>query len=104
MEYLRSWSVHQKAINDFHGKSIEDHYQGFKFFPNGETGLSWRQAKGKKAINQKEANIFYSSLWDKYIALHPELLLILKNASGLSDMFGQVGHCCQATELWRISH
>jgi hypothetical protein len=26
----------------------------------------------------------------------------LKHAPGLSDMFGQVGHACQAEELWRI--
>jgi hypothetical protein len=23
-------------------------------------------------------------------------------ATGLSDKFGKPGHCCQATELWRI--
>ena len=33
---------------------------------------------------------------------NPELLQVLLDASGVSDMFGQKGHQCQATELWRI--
>ncbi len=89
------------------GRSIEAQYQAAKIFYDEETGgtktgLSWRAAKGKKATNQDEAAKLYSQLWDKYIDRHPELLAVLKAASGLSDMFGQPGHCCQATELWRI--
>ncbi len=84
------------------GKSIESQYQAFKIFKNGKTNLSWKEAKGQKAINQKEANTFYSQLWDLYITNNPELLIVLKNANGVSDVFGQDGHCCQATELWRI--
>lgn len=34
--------------------------------------------------------------------INPELLQILKESSGLSDMFGREGFPCQATELWRI--
>lgn len=87
--------------------SIEDSYQAAKIF-NGRnegetiTGLNWRQAKGNKAINMEECAKLYSQLWDHYILHHPYLLDILKQASGLSDIFGQPGHCCQATELWRI--
>ena len=33
---------------------------------------------------------------------HAELFDVLINATGLSDVFGQPGHVCQATELWRI--
>ena len=84
------------------GKSIEERYQAIKIFPGGITGLSWREAKGRRAINQEEAARFYSYLWDLYIQKNPELLPILKAASGLSDMFGKPGSCCQATELWRI--
>jgi hypothetical protein len=84
------------------GKSIEEQYQAFKIFEDGKTGLSWREAKGKVAVNQEEANIFYSQLWETYISKNPVLLDILKSASGLSDMFGQPGHCCQATTLWNI--
>ncbi len=84
------------------GKSIEGQYQAFKIFENGKTGLSWREAKGKVAINQQEANFFYSELWDAYISKNPHLLDVLKSASGLSDKFGQIGHACQCTELWRI--
>jgi len=84
------------------GYSIEDQYQAFKVFEDGSTGLGWRAAKGKVAVNMKEAHERYSALWDQYIDERPELLAVLKAASGLSDMFGQPGHACQATELWRI--
>ena len=83
-------------------KSIEEIYQATKEFSDGSTGLSWREAKGRRAINMEECALLYTILWDEYIRDHPELLLVLRNASGLSDMFGQPGHCCQATELWRI--
>lgn len=84
------------------GRSIEDQYQAAKVFPDGSTGLTWRQAKGRQAENQYDVATLYSKLWDQYIVEHPELLLVLKQASGLSDMFGQPGCCCQAIELWRI--
>lgn len=84
------------------GNSIESLYQSAKVFPDGTTGLSWREAKGKYAVNQQEVSRLYSTLWDEYITAHPELLKVLQDASGVSDMFGQKGHCCQATELWRI--
>jgi hypothetical protein len=45
---------------------------------------------------------FYAQLWDEYIEENPELLSVIREASGLSDIFGQPGHMCQATELWRI--
>ena len=72
------------------GKTIEEQYQAFKIF------------EGRKAVNQEEAAKYYSKLWDRYILDHPELLEVLKKSSGLQDTFGQEGHCCQATELWRI--
>lgn len=73
-----------------------------KLFEGGRTGLSWREAKGCPAVNQKECAALYSRLWDQYIAEHPELLQVLLNATGVSDRFGQPGRVCQATELWRI--
>lgn len=84
------------------GKSIEDQYQAAKVFEYGTTGLDWKHAKGRKAVNQEECNALYSRLWDQYIDEHPELLDVLRSSSGLSDRFGQEGHMCQATELWRI--
>lgn len=83
-------------------RSIEELYQAKKIFADGSTGLTWRQAKGRKAVNAAEAAEFYGELWNEYIVENPELLAVLKAASGLSDMFGQPGCCCQATELWRI--
>jgi hypothetical protein len=82
--------------------TIENLYQGAKIFSDGSTGLSWRQAKGLRAVNQEAVARLYSKLWDMYIDQHPELKEVLKNATGVSDVFGQEGHVCQATELWRI--
>lgn len=83
-------------------RSIEDIYQGAKVFPGGITNLSWREAKGKIPLNMDRVTRLYSRLWNRYIKENPELLPILLAASGLSDIFGQPGHACQATELWRI--
>lgn len=98
----KRFSAFYARVND---KTIEEQYQAFKVFKiDGRfvTGLPPAHAKGKKAINQLEAAQLYSQLWNKYIALNPGLLSVLRKASGLSDIFGQKGHCCQATELWRI--
>jgi hypothetical protein len=104
--YLECSSKGDKRFSAFYavvnGKTIEEQYQAFKIFEDGSTGLNWRAAKGRRAVNQEEATKFYSELWDKYIEEHPELLNVLRKATGLSDIFGQSGHCCQATELWRI--
>lgn len=104
--YLECSSRGDKRFSAFYarvaGRSIEETYQAAKVFDDGSTGLSWKQAKGKQACNHMELQQIYSSLWDTYISEHPELLTVLQNATGLQDMFGQVGHVCQATELWRI--
>ena len=83
-------------------KSIEELYQAYKIFPDGSTGLTWREAKGKTPVNIEESQKYYSELWDMYISENPGLLKVLQEQSGLSDMFGQKGHVCQAIELWRI--
>lgn len=83
-------------------KSIEEIYQAAKVFEGGLTGLHPRMAKGRFAENQAECTALYAKLWDEYIAENPELLEPLLKATGLSDIFGQPGHVCQATELWRI--
>lgn len=104
--YLECSSRGDKRFSAFSanigGKSIEDLYQAFKVFEDGSTGLSWREAKGKRPTNVEECRKYYSELWDRYIEENPELLGILNKASGLSDIFGQAGHACQAEELWRI--
>lgn len=104
--YLECSGKGDKRFSAFYarvnGRSIEEQYQAAKVFEDGLTGLDWRAAKGRKAVNQEQCSILYSQLWDHYIKENPELLQVLINSSGLSDMFGQPGHCCQATELWRI--
>lgn len=95
----RRFSAFFAVVN---GQTIEAAYQAAKVFEDGSTGLTVAQAKGRRAVNQSEVAQLYSRLWDQYIDEHPELLPVLKAASGLSDVFGQLGHVCQATELWRI--
>lgn len=84
-------------------RSIEDIYQGAKVLPDGSRGHSWRAVKGNTdVVNMEECRVLYSTLWDEYIAENPDLLDMIRKASGLQDKFGQAGHVCQATELWRI--
>lgn len=41
-------------------------------------------------------------LWREYLNENPTLYAVLANVSGVSDMFGQHGHMCQATMLWDL--
>lgn len=107
--YLECSSRGDKRFSAFYAcirargnRSIEEIYQAAKVFDDGSTGLTWRDAKGRRAVNQAKVTQLYAQLWDEYIAENPALLQVLKQASGLSDMFGQAGHCCQASELWRL--
>ncbi len=84
------------------GRSIEEQYQAAKIFEDGSTGLSWKDAKGRMAINASECATLYDNLWRQYISEHPELLIVLKRASGLSDMFAKKGSVSQARVLWKI--
>lgn len=89
------------------GFSIEEAYHACKIFDDGTTGLGWREAKdyrlaGHQVVNVDECNRLYAELWDAYIDENPDLLVVLKEARGLSDMFGRPPGPCQATELWRI--
>lgn len=83
-------------------KSIEERYQAGKLFEDGSTGLSWREVKGKKPVNIEDCRKFYSFLWDKYFEENPELLEVIKQYNGFTDIFGQEGHACQAEEIYRI--
>lgn len=104
--YLECSSRGDKRFSAFfavvNGKTIEEQYQAFKIFEDGSTGLHWKKAKGRKPVNQVEASKYYADLWDQYMLENPDLLPVIQAASGLSDRFGQEGHCCQSTELWRI--
>lgn len=84
------------------GKPIEFYYQAAKVFEDGSTGLGWREAKGRKAVNADEVSRLYEDLWRLYMELNPELYEVLVNASGLQDKYGQKGHNCQATTLWKL--
>lgn len=107
--YLECSSKGDKRFSAFYarlraaeGQSIETVYQAAKRFTDGSTGLSVKLAKGRVPENIDEVNALYADLWNQYIAENPHLIDVLKSASGLSDIFGQPGHVCQASELWRI--
>lgn len=98
----KRFSAFYARIKSRGNRSIEDIYQASKVFADGSTGLSWKEAKGRRAVNQDEVTSLYAKLWDEYIGENPQLLDVIANASGLQDIFGQPGSCCQASELWRI--
>jgi hypothetical protein len=90
--------------NDNRLQSIEEIYQAYKIFEDGTTGLSWKEAKGKKPVNVEDCRKLYSALWNKYFHDNPELLEVIKQYNGFSDIFGQPGHACQAEEIYRIKN
>lgn len=104
--FLECSSRGDKRFSAFHanvnGRSIEEQYQSAKIFDDGSTGLHWKYAKGRRAVNADECSILYENLWRQYIFEHPELLECLKRASGLSDMFATKGSVSQAQVLWKI--
>lgn len=104
--FLECSSRGDKRFSPFYaivnGESIENQYQAAKIFDDGSTGLSWKEAKNRKAINAKECSLLYERLWRQYIFEHPDLLIVLKNATGLSDMFAKKGCNNQAEVLWKI--
>ena len=63
--------------------SIETLYQSAKIFADGATGLGWREAKGRRAVNAKECAALYATLWDEYMAENPDLMPVLLAASGV---------------------
>lgn len=104
--FLECSSKGDKRFSAFYvivnGKSIEEQYQAAKIFEDGSTGLHWKDAKGRRAVNAKECAELYENLWRQYISENPELLNVLKRASGLSDKFATKGSTNQAQILWKI--
>jgi len=109
--YLECSSKGDKRFSAFYARvsfapgiirSIEDWYQRYKQFEDGSTGLDWRQAKGRAPVNAEDCRKWYSYLWDQYFEQHPELLDVIKEYNGFSDIYGQEGHACQAEEIYRI--
>lgn len=98
----KRFSAYYARIRRLHNRSIEELYQAKKIFKNGASGLPIDEARGLRPVNDMECRDYYSRLWDCYIQENIHLLKVLEKASGLSDKFGKPGHCCQATELWRI--
>lgn len=97
----RRFSAFAARPRSLKGRSIEEAYQGMKVFEDGRTGLGWREAKGRRAVNMAECQAAYEKWWREWVE-EQDLISILTAATGLSDMFGREGSVCQAEVLWRI--
>lgn len=98
----KRFSAFYACIKGRNGATIEQIYQGAKVFSDGSTGLHWKEAKGRKPANCIEVTNLYYLLWVEYLDENPYLLDILKEQSGLQDIYGIEGNQCQADILWRI--
>lgn len=98
----KRFSAFHARVKMFNNRTIEEIYQASKILEDGSTGHHWREVKGRLAVNQDFCIALYKFLWLVYILENMELLPVLRAAPGLSDMFGKLGHCCQAFELWEI--
>lgn len=97
----RRFSAFYARPSSLAGRSIEEAYQALKRFSDGSTGLSWRAAKGRRAVNTDECVVAYRRWWEDWV-IEQHLESVLLAATGLSDVFGQRGHTCQADTLWAI--
>lgn len=97
----RRFSAFFARPRSLQGRSIEEAYQAMKIFPDGRTGLSWREAKGQQATNISACRSAYDLWWREWVK-QQHLRSILSHASGLSDIFGQPGCTNQAETLWNI--
>ena len=96
---LSAFNARPSMLN---GRSIEEAYQCSKVLPDGSRPMHWREGKGKRATNANELALLYTQWWRAYIRENADLLALIRRSAGLSDMFGQPGHICQATVLWNI--
>ena len=98
------FSAFYARLNAYNGKSIEEIYQAAKVFEDGSTNLSTKAAKGRKAVNMQEVSALYSQLWDLYFQENPELLKVIRQYNGFSDVFGKAGNACQAKNKSNINY
>lgn len=97
----KRFSAFYARVKSAGNKSIEELYQGAKVFSDGTTGLSPREAKGKKAVNMDYCAKLYDELWFKYLDENPELVKELRKYKGFSDMFGRPNCQCQALSIYK---
>lgn len=103
----KRFSAFYARIKYRNNKSIEELYQARKMISTDQgiiSGLSIKEAKGKKCININDCRSFYSQLWIEYIEENPELRKVLSNYNGFTDIFGQINHACQAEEIYKIRY
>lgn len=67
----KRFSAYYARIKGRGNRSIEEIYQAAKVFSCGATGLSIKEARGKRPINIRECHALYGNLWDEYIQENP---------------------------------
>ena len=97
----KRFSAFYARVKSLGNKSIEELYQGSKRFADGSTGLSPREAKGRKAVNMDECARLYDEFWRLYLDENPDLVEYLKLYNGYSDIFGRPGCQCQAVSIFK---
>lgn len=108
--YLECSSKGDKRFSAFYARverngirrSIEDWYQRAKILDDGSRPVDWRDGKGKVPRNVTEVRELYRELWILYFNQNPDLLAVIAEYKGFTDIFGQPGHACQAEEIYRI--
>jgi len=98
----KRFSAFYARLKSYNYQSIEELYQASKIFEGGITNLSWREAKGKKAINQEQLKDIYHELWVQYFKENLNLYNVIKQYNGFSDIYGQPNHNCQAESIYKI--
>jgi len=101
----KRFSMYHATITTPHGiKTIAEIYNASKKF-NSTSGLLNADSI---PINRNELYILHEHLWDQYLKENINLILVLINASGLSDEFAQDNlpeidsFPDTATTLWRL--
>ena len=100
----KRFSAFYARIASLGNKTIEELYQAKKVFADGSTGLSVKDAKGRKPVNIEQCRQFYSELWRMFFSEHQGYLAELANSEyqGFCDIFGSADHACQAEEVYNI--
>lgn len=98
----KRFSAFYAKLQKYANRTIEEVYQAAKVFEDGSTNLSTEAAKGRKAVNMEEVRKLYEELWDLYFEENPELLKVIRQYRGFSDVFGKEGNACQAASIYRI--
>ncbi len=96
------FSAFYAQIKSRDNQDINRIYQAAKVFKDGKPSTPGRLREGITHINKKEILNIYRGLWMLYFQENPELIEVLTNATGISDIYPVDGGVCQSEVLWSI--